>query len=152
MVHVEFTLNGRRVEVDVEPNEILLDTLRYRLGVKSVKRGCERGECGTCTVLVDGDPIYSCMVLTVQVDGHRVDTVEGLWEDELFKKLVYSFVEKGAIQCGYCTPGFLVTAYALLKKRRDISRDDILKALEGNLCRCTGYKKIVEAILDTINK
>ena len=148
MVNVRFRLNGYNVEVDVEPNEVLLDTLRNKLGVKSVKRGCERGECGTCTVLLDGVPVYSCMLLTVQVDGHTIHTVDGLWNDELFKKLVYSFTIKGAIQCGYCIPGFLITSYALLKSKKKIDRNDILKAIEGNLCRCTGYKKIIDAILD----
>ncbi len=150
MVLVKFILNGERVEADVEVNEILLDTLRYRFGLKSVKRGCERGECGVCTVLLDGEPVYSCMILTVQVDGHRVDTIEGLRNDELFKKLIYSFIENGAIQCGYCTPGFLITAYALLKKYKRLDRETVLKALEGNLCRCTGYKKIVDAIMKIV--
>ncbi len=145
---VSFKLNGREVEVDVEPNEILLDTLRFRLGVKSVKRGCERGECGTCTVLLDGRPVYSCMLLTVQVEGREVTTVEGLSGDELFRRIIYSFAEKGAIQCGYCSPGFLLTAYYLLKNMGDRrpSRSEIAKVIEGNLCRCTGYRKILDAI------
>lgn len=149
MVVVKFYLNGNLVEVDVEPNEILLDTLRNKLGIKSVKRGCERGECGACTILLDGKPVYSCMLLTIQVEGHSIDTVERLWDDELFKKLVYNFTKKGAIQCGYCTPGFLITSYALLKTKKAIGKKDILKAIEGNLCRCTGYKKIIEAVLET---
>ncbi len=147
MVVVEFRLNGRDVRVDVEPNEILLDTLRHRLGVKSVKRGCERGECGVCTVLVNGEPVYSCMLLTVQVSGAEVTTVEGLQNDSLFKEIVDSFIEHGAIQCGYCTPAILLTVYALLKKKPKPTREDIVKALEGNLCRCTGYKKIMDAIM-----
>ena len=149
LVAVKFNLNGRPVEVDVEPNEILLDTLRNKLGIKSVKRGCERGECGTCTILLDGKPVYSCMLLTVQVNGHSIYTVDGLWNNELFKKLVYNFTIKGAIQCGYCTPGFLITSYALLKNKEVIGKEDVLKAIEGNLCRCTGYKKIIEAIIET---
>jgi len=147
VVVVEFRLNGRDVRVDVEPNEILLDTLRHRLGVKSVKRGCERGECGVCTVLVNGEPVYSCMLLTVQVSGAEVTTVEGLQNDSLFKEIVDSFIEHGAIQCGYCTPAILLTVYALLKKKPKPTREDIVKALEGNLCRCTGYKKIMDAIM-----
>ncbi|RLG82608.1 MAG: (2Fe-2S)-binding protein [Thermoprotei archaeon] len=149
MVLVKFTLNGRYIEANVEPNEILLNTLRNKLGIKSVKRGCERGECGACTILLDGKPVYSCMLLTVQVDGHSINTVDSLWNNELFKKLVYNFTIKGAIQCGYCSPGFLITAYALLRTRKAISREGILKAIEGNLCRCTGYKKIIEAIMET---
>ncbi|WFO74667.1 (2Fe-2S)-binding protein [Desulfurococcaceae archaeon MEX13E-LK6-19] len=147
MVKVSFILNNKPVEVDVKPNEILLDTLRLKLGVKSVKRGCEKGECGVCTVLLDGKPVYSCMIFTVQVNGHRVTTVEGLANDDLFKKLVYSFAEKGAIQCGYCTPGIMLVAYSLLSQGRGITKEDVIKALEGNLCRCTGYKKIIEAVL-----
>ena len=143
---VSFILNGKYVSVDVKPNEILLDVLRYRLGIKSVKRGCERGECGACTVLLDGKPVYSCMLLAVQVDGHEITTVEGL-EHEL-RPLIKAFTEVGAIQCGYCTPGILLTAYTLLKNSSDeLTENDVKKALEGNLCRCTGYKKIVEAIL-----
>ncbi|OYT38269.1 MAG: (2Fe-2S)-binding protein [Desulfurococcales archaeon ex4484_58] len=143
---VRFILNNREVEVDVDPREILLDTLRYRFGLKSVKRGCERGECGTCTVLINDKPVYSCMVLTVQVEGQRITTVEGLVNDDLFKKIIVSFAEKGAIQCGFCTPGFILTAYALYRIKDKPSIEDILKALEGNLCRCTGYKKIVDAL------
>ncbi len=144
----EFILNGEKVVVDVEPNEILLDTLRYRFGIKSVKRGCERGECGVCTVLFDNKPIYSCMILTAQVHGHNITTIEGLKDDPLFKKIVEKFAEKGAIQCGFCSPGFLLTAYALYLEKKEPSIDDVMKAIEGNLCRCTGYKKILDAILD----
>ena len=147
-MRVKFVLNGKEVEVDVEPNEILLNTLRHRLGVKSVKRGCERGECGVCTVLLDDEPVYSCMLLTVQADGHRVTTIEGLYNDELYKKIISSFAEKGAIQCGFCTPGFILVAYALLKKYGKVEPETVIKAMEGNLCRCTGYKKIIEAIVN----
>ncbi len=147
-MRVKFVLNGKEVEVDVEPNEILLNTLRHRLGVKSVKRGCERGECGVCTVLLDDEPVYSCMLLTVQADGHRVTTIEGLYNDELYKKIISSFAEKGAIQCGFCTPGFILVAYALLKKYGKVEPETVIKAIEGNLCRCTGYKKIIEAIVN----
>lgn len=145
-MRVTFTLNGKPVEVDVEPNEILLDTLRFKLGIKSVKRGCERGECGVCTILLDDKPVYSCMLLTVQVEGHNVTTVEGLYNDDLYKEIMKAFAEKGAIQCGFCSPGFILVAYALLKRKKNASVDDVLKAIEGNLCRCTGYKKIIEAI------
>lgn len=138
-------MNGKPVKVDVDPREILLDTLRFKLRVKSVKRGCERGECGSCTVLVDGKPVVSCMVLTTQVMGREVITVEGLEKDELFQKLVNSFVENGAIQCGFCTPGMLLVAWAGIRegKMRD---PESIKEYLGNLCRCTGYVKIIEAI------
>jgi len=144
-VKVEFVLNGKKVVVDVEPNETLINTLRFKLRVKSVKRGCERGECGSCTILLDGQPVTSCMLLTMQVNGREVVTVEGLENDELFKKLVDSFIEEGAIQCGFCTPGILLTAWAGIKQGRFKSRDDVKEYL-GNLCRCTGYVKIINAV------
>ncbi|MCI4461657.1 MAG: (2Fe-2S)-binding protein [Thermogladius sp.] len=143
---VSFKLNGRPVEVDVEPNEILLDTLRLKLGVTSVKRGCERGECGVCTVLLDGEPAYSCLLLTAQVEGREVVTVEGLRGDELAEKIARSLVEQGAVQCGFCTPGFILTIYAGLKKGLIKNVEDAKKLIEGNLCRCTGYLKILKAV------
>ncbi len=150
---VSFKLNGENVTVDVKPNEILLDTLRLRLGIKSVKRGCERGECGACTVLMDGKPVYSCMVLTPQAEGAEIETLEYLQERDEVKVLIESFVKHGAIQCGYCTPGFIITAYALIKTRQNnLTNENILKGLEGNLCRCTGYKKILEAIVNALNQ
>jgi carbon-monoxide dehydrogenase small subunit len=149
---VKFRLNGKEVEVDVSPNEILLDTLRLKLGVRSVKRGCERGECGTCTVLLNGDPVTSCLILTPQVDRAEVTTVEGLENDPKFRELVESFVNEGAIQCGFCTPGFLLTAYAAMIKQKIKTLEDVRKSLEGNLCRCTGYVKIIEAVAKTALK
>lgn len=143
---VKFTLNDKLVEVEVRPSEILLDTLRLRLGVRSVKRGCERGECGACTVLLNGKPVYSCMLLTASIDGYSVVTVEGLADDPLFRRIAESFAASGSVQCGFCTPGLALTAYSLLRERGRVSRDDIYRAIEGNLCRCTGYKKIVRAI------
>ncbi len=148
---ISFILNGKYVTVDVKPNEILLDVLRLKLGIRSVKRGCERGECGVCTVLLDGKPVYSCMVLAPQVEGHEVTTVEGLVGDEVFEALSRAFREVGAIQCGYCTPGMIITAYALLKKIKKPTKEQVKKAIEGNLCRCTGYSKIIEAILKASN-
>jgi carbon-monoxide dehydrogenase small subunit len=145
-VKVSFKLNGRPVEVDVGANEILLDTLRLRLGVTSVKRGCERGECGVCTVLLDGEPVYSCLLLTAQVEGREVVTVEGLRGDELAEKIARTLVEQGAVQCGFCTPGFLLTIYAGLKKGLVKNVEDAKKLIEGNLCRCTGYLKILKAV------
>lgn len=142
---VKFKLNGKPVEVSVEPGEVLLNTLRFKLKVKSVKRGCERGECGSCTVLVDGLPVNSCILLTVQVEGKEVTTVEGLVGEPLFDALVKSFVENGAVQCGFCTPGILLTAWAGIKRDKMTTQESIKKYL-GNLCRCTGYVKIVEAI------
>jgi len=148
---VQFKLNGRDVSVDVPVNETLIDTLRFRFKVKSVKRGCERGECGSCTILLDGKPVVSCMILTVQVDGREVTTVEGLINDELFNKLVKSFIDHGAIQCGFCTPGILLTAWAAIREDRIKSVKDVKKMI-GNLCRCTGYVKIIEAISNTVTQ
>lgn len=149
---VRFRLNGKEVAVDVSPNEILLDTLRLRLDVRSVKRGCERGECGTCTVLLNGDPVTSCLILTPQVEGAEILTVEGLENDPKFRELVNNFVDEGAIQCGFCTPGFLLTAYAAITKQKIKSVEDVKRSLEGNLCRCTGYIKIIEAVAKTALK
>ena len=143
---VSFILNGEPVTVDVKPNETLLDTLRLKLNIKSVKRGCERAECGACTVLVDGRPTYSCNLLTAQVEGKEVTTLEGLRDDPIVKELTSKFVELGAIQCGFCTPGFIITAYALLKSGKELTPENVKKMLEGNICRCTGYKKIIEAV------
>jgi len=145
-VKVSFKLNGRPVEVDVGANEILLDTLRLRLGVTSVKRGCERGECGVCTVLLDGEPVYSCLLLTAQVEGREIVTLEGLRGDELAERIARSLVEQGAVQCGFCTPGFILTIYAGLKKGLVKNVEDAKKLIEGNLCRCTGYLKILKAV------
>ena len=145
-MRISFKLNGKNVTVDVEPNEILLDVLRLKLGIKSVKRGCERAECGTCTVLLDGKPVYSCVVLAPQVDGKEVVTVDYLANEGKLNQLVNAFIDVGAIQCGYCTPGFLITSYALLSQNPKPTLEEIKKSLEGNICRCTGYKKIIEAV------
>ncbi len=147
-MRVSFILNGKPVSVDVKPNEILLNTLRLRLGIKSVKRGCERAECGACTVLLNGRPVYSCNILTPQVEGAEVTTLEGLENDPLLKVIVDKFVEHGAVQCGFCTPGFVITAYAIIKSGIEPTLENVRKMLEGNICRCTGYKKIVEAVIE----
>ncbi|MEM1879915.1 MAG: (2Fe-2S)-binding protein [Desulfurococcaceae archaeon] len=144
---VEFKLNGKPVKVDVEPSEILLNSLRFRLKVKSVKRGCERGDCGACTVLLDGRPVLSCILLTAQVHGREITTVEGLLNDQLFARLVKSFVEQGAIQCGFCTSGLLLVAYAGIKHGLIKSLEDA-RMLIGNICRCTGYVKILQAVFN----
>ncbi len=149
---VRFKLNGKWVEVDAKPNEILLDTLRLKLGVRSVKRGCETAECGACTVLLDGKPVYSCTILTPMVEGREVITVDYLAETGEIQPLMEAFAEHGAVQCGFCTPGFVLTAYAFLKQNPRPSEWEVRKAVEGNLCRCTGYQKIIEAILDAAER
>jgi len=145
-VEITFKLNGKPVAVDVKPNEILLDVLRFKLGIKSVKRGCERAECGTCTVLLDGNPVYSCTILAPQVRDREVITVDYLIQTGELRPLLDAFADVGAVQCGFCTPGFLMTSYAFIKRNPNPTDEEIKKAVEGNLCRCTGYKKIVEAI------
>jgi len=149
---VSFQLNGKDIEVEAPDNRALLDLLRDDLGVKSVKKGCENGECGACTVLLDGAPVTSCLVLVAQVEGRTVTTIDGLEDDPFMVKLRQAFLEDGAIQCGFCTPGMLISSYALLKVNPKPTADEVKKAIEGNLCRCTGYVKIIEAILDAAER
>ena len=144
---VSFMLNDRDIEVEAPGNRALLDLLRDDLGVKSVKKGCENGECGACTVLLDGAPVTSCLVLAPQVEGKSVTTIDGLVDDPFMVKLRQAFLEDGAIQCGFCTPGVLISSYALLKGNPKPTADEVKKAIEGNLCRCTGYVAIIKAIL-----
>lgn len=148
----EFKLNGKLVKVEVSSCETLVDTLKLKLKVRSIKRGCERGDCGACTVLLDGKPATSCLILSVQVSGREVTTVEGLSGDPLFNSLVKAFVEKGAVQCGFCTPGVLLTAWAAIRENRVKGIEDVKHYLSGNLCRCTGYVKIVEAVWSVVEK
>jgi len=147
-MRVKFNLNGRDTECEAAPNRTLLDLLRVDLGVTSVKRGCEQGECGVCTVLLDGDAVNSCLVLAQLVEGRRVTTVEGLEDDPTMATLRTAFMEKGAVQCGFCTPAILLSAHVLLRENPKPTADEVKDAIEGNICRCTGYVKIIEAILD----
>jgi carbon-monoxide dehydrogenase small subunit len=142
-----FELNSRSIECEAKENQILLDLLRVDLGVTSVKKGCENGECGACTILLDGKPVTSCMILALQVEGRKVTTLDGLLDEPLMEKLRQAFLENGAIQCGFCTPGMLISAYALLKENPKPTADEVKKAIEGNLCRCTGYVNIIKAII-----
>ncbi len=145
---INFRLNGKTVRCEVEDHELLLDALRERFALKSVKEACSIGECGACTVLIDDEPHYSCLTLATKVEGHDVKTVEYLGEIDRLHPLQESFIRHGAVQCGYCTPGMLLVAYSLLRKNRNPTEDQIREALSGNLCRCTGYIQIVEAIKD----
>ena len=147
---LEFELNGRRVSCQARSNQSLLDLLRNGLGVTSVKRGCEQGECGACTVLIDGSLVASCLVLAPQAEGRSVTTVDGLEDDPLMVRLRDAFMANGAVQCGFCTPGMLVSGYALLRGNPRPTEEEVKTAIEGNICRCTGYVKIVEAILDAL--
>jgi len=145
-VHMKLHVNGEEQEVAFAPHKTLLEVLREDLGLTGTKHGCELGECGTCAVLVDGMPVLSCLALTLDLEGRDVTTVEGLAEGGQLHPLQDAFADLGAAQCGYCTPGFLVAAKALLEEKKKPTRDQIKDALAGNLCRCTGYIKIYEAV------
>jgi len=144
--HISFTLNGETAEVAFAPHKTLLEVLREDLGLTGTKHGCELGECGTCTVLVDGRSILSCLMLGLDAEGREVTTIEGMAAGGELHPLQDTFADLGAAQCGYCSPGFLLVAKELLEKSSDPSRDEIKEALSGNLCRCTGYIKIYEAV------
>jgi carbon-monoxide dehydrogenase small subunit len=145
-VRIEVTVNGEQREADVWAGESLLFALRERLDLPGSKNACEQGECGSCSVLLDGRLVCACLVLAAQADGHEVVTVEGLSEDGGLHRVQEAFVEAGAVQCGFCTPGLVVATAALLDRRPDPSEDEIREALSGNLCRCTGYQKIFDAV------
>lgn len=144
--HIRFTLNGEAAEVAFAPHKTLLEVLREDLGLTGTKHGCELGECGTCTVLVNGRSILSCLMLGLDAEGQDVKTIEGMAEGAQLHPLQETFADTGAAQCGYCSPGFLLVAEELLKKDPNPSREVIKEALSGNLCRCTGYIKIYEAV------
>lgn len=145
-VQVSLTVNGRRWEVDTTPDRSLLTLLREDLALIGTKTGCDDSECGACMVLLDGRPLNSCSYLAVQADGREVTTVEGLARDGELHPLQQAFVEEAGVQCGFCTPGVLISAHALLQDNPDPTDDEIRRALGGNLCRCTGYTKIVTAV------
>ena len=140
------TVNGETRDVIVPVHKTLLEVLREDLNLTGTKHGCELGECGTCTVLVDGVPVLSCLALPVELQGREIKTVEGMAENGRLHPLQQAFAELGAAQCGYCTPGILLTAEALLAENPTPTRDEVREALAGNLCRCTGYTKILEAV------
>src|SRR6476620_11122050 len=150
--HIALTVNGEPTAVAFAPYKTLLEVLREDLTLPGTKHGCELGECGACAVLLDDRPVLSCLVLGVECDGRRVTTVEGLAADGRLHPLQDAFADLGAAQCGYCTPGFLVTAKALLDEHPQPSRDQIKEALSGNLCRCTGYQQIFEAVEAAITR
>ncbi len=143
---ISLSVNGKKVELAVEANETLLDALRDRLDLTGAKKVCDRGECGGCTVLLDGAPIYACMTLAVRADGRSVKTVEGLAEGGKLHPVQEAFIEKDGYQCGFCTPGFIMTTSAFLEKNPAPSLDEIKQALSGNLCRCGNYAKICGAV------
>ncbi|MDA8189649.1 MAG: (2Fe-2S)-binding protein [Dehalococcoidales bacterium] len=146
MFTASFTLNGRPVEVATQPMRPLVEVLREELGLTGTKKSCEEGECGACTVLLDGEPVPSCLLPVARVNGRSVTTIEGLAMDGRLHPLQESFVASGAVQCGFCTPGMILSAKSLLDKNPAPSREDIKEALSGNICRCTGYAKIIAAV------
>jgi len=152
LVEIEFTLNGSPIKLKVKPNETLLDVLRYRLKLTGSKRGCNRGECGACTVLMNGKPVNSCLILASKASGKDVLTIEGLTRPGMLHPLQEAFIKNNAVQCGFCTPGMIMSAKALLDENPDPTREDIQEAISGNLCRCTGYLPIMEAILEASRK
>jgi carbon-monoxide dehydrogenase small subunit len=143
-VHLE--VNGEEYQVRVEPQEILLDIIRDKLNLTGTKRGCDTGDCGACTIIMDGKAVNSCLVLAIEADGKKILTIEGLAKNGQLHPLQEAFVQYGAIQCGYCTPGTIMSARALLDENPNPTEEEINKAIAGNLCRCTGYTKIVQAI------
>ena len=145
-MHLNLSVNGESAPVSFAPYKTLLEVLREDLNLTGTKHGCELGECGACAVLVDGEPQLSCLVLGVECEGRRIETVEGMANGAVLHPLQEAFADLGAAQCGYCTPGILLTAKALLQKNLNATRDEIREAISGNLCRCTGYQQIFEAI------
>jgi aerobic carbon-monoxide dehydrogenase small subunit len=145
-VSIRIEVNDIPHVLDVESSAVLLDVLRDRLGLKGTKRGCDQGQCGACTVLLDGRPVSSCILLAVQADGKRITTIEGVAAPGRLHPLQEAFVSEGAVQCGFCTPGMILSAKALLDRNPNPSEDDIRGALSGNLCRCSGYVKIIQAV------
>ncbi len=147
-VHVYSTINGDDIEFVCEPDETLLDALRDRVGLTGVKEGCGTGDCGACSITLDGALVCSCLVLGAEAEGRSIETVEGMSDGNQLHPLQEKFLEHAALQCGICTPGFLIAAKALLDKNPDPTETQVRYALAGNLCRCTGYDKIVRAVLD----
>jgi len=143
---ISLKINGKDHELAVSPNQTLADVIRYEIGLTGTKKGCEVGECGACTVIMDGRPVNSCLVLAVQANGRTILTIEGMETDKGLHPVQEAFVDKGAIQCGYCTSGMILSAKALLDRNSHPDESEIRMAISGNLCRCTGYQKIVEAI------
>jgi len=145
-MRIQLTVNGAKRSFDVEPNTLLLNLLRDEMSLTGTKYGCGIGECGACTVLMDGEAVLACMILAVDADGRRVDTVEGLAEDGEPHPIQQAYLDEGAVQCGYCTPGFIMATKALLDENPAPTEAEIREYLNGNLCRCTGYVNIVKAV------
>lgn len=146
MIDIEFSVNGEKYELSIEEDKRLIDVLRDDLGLTGVKEGCSEGECGACTVIMDGEAVNSCLVMGFQANGSNILTIEGLEEDGKIHPIQQAFIDVGAVQCGYCTPGMILSVKALLDKNPNPTMEEIREGISGNLCRCTGYNKIVEAV------
>ncbi|OPY75842.1 MAG: Nicotinate dehydrogenase small FeS subunit [Syntrophorhabdus sp. PtaU1.Bin050] len=146
-IRVRVTVNGELMSLDVKPYETLLETLRERLNLTGAKEACSLGACGSCTVILDKIPVRACLVLTAEIDGMAVTTIEGLAANGRLHPLQEAFMEKGAVQCGFCTSGMILTAKSLLDREKKPSKDQIVRTISSNICRCTGYKKIIEAVM-----
>jgi aerobic carbon-monoxide dehydrogenase small subunit len=151
-MQIELIVNFTKIVREISPSRRLIDFLREDLFLTGTKEGCGEGECGACSILVDNKPVNSCLLLAAQVQNKNIMTIEGIRETELGKKIIQSFTELGAIQCGFCTPGLIVVSFSVVKSMKILSSEDIKKTISGNLCRCTGYQKIVEAISEVIKK
>jgi aerobic-type carbon monoxide dehydrogenase small subunit (CoxS/CutS family) len=149
---ITLNVNGREYELDSPDNMTLLEALRGELELTGVKDGCDRGECGACTVLIDGSPFRSCMMLAAEAEGRKIVTIEGLAPSEGLHPLQTAFVENQGVQCGFCTPGMILTASAFLEENPHPTRDETARAISGNICRCTGYTKIIDSIMDASKK
>jgi carbon-monoxide dehydrogenase small subunit len=149
---IRLTVNGKAEEAEVASNMTLLTLLRERFSLTGTKNGCSAGECGACTVMINGEPVNSCMVLAAECDGAEILTVEGLAGESKLSVLQEAFIEHNAVQCGFCTPGMLISAYALLQRNPEPGEQEIREALVGNLCRCTGYERIVDAVKTAAEK
>ena len=151
-IPISLTVNGTLREIEVEPHELLLDVIRDRLGLTGAKRSCDVQVCGACTLLLDGRPVSSCTLLAIEARGREVLTIEGLARNGKLHPLQEAFIEHGGFQCGFCTPGMILTAKTLLDENPDPSEEEIIQFMQGNLCRCTGYKKIIESIMAAAKK
>jgi len=150
--HLHFTLNGEQKSLDIEPGISALELIRNTLDLKGTKEGCGIGECGACTIMVDGKAVNACLIFAAQLDGRSVLTVEGLSRGDALHPIQQSFIDHHAVQCGFCTPGILMSTCALLKENPQPERDEIVKAISGNLCRCTGYQSIIAGIEDAAER
>lgn len=145
---IRFAVNGVDRTIETESNKTLLWVLRHKLGLTGTKTACERGDCGLCTVLIDDTPVKSCLVLAVEAGGRKITTIEGIAKDGVLSNVQRKFIEHGALQCGFCTPAVVLAAEALLRRNVSPTREDVVEAIEGVLCRCTGYRQMIDAILD----